>query len=252
MIKCENCGGSLSLEHKFCPHCGQENKQAAQHIQQMEAYKDQFEETREEVYRASRKMGEIVVRALILAGLLIAFVVLVFMNANAYSWQRQAGRREAEKHYAEYSAQIEAYLEAEDFLALKGYIEGKTIPEYDSPKYEPYVPIFRAVKNYGSMYYFMQDFVDGTITADRQQRQLGYLADAMDYFYDNLNLEKYAYCQNIDEQKVLEVYDKLDEYTQVLLMGNFGFSKEEASQFRTMTSAKRRISLEEKLLHEEE
>ena len=39
MMKCKYCGGNLTLEQAYCPHCGRPNEEAAQHVKDMEHYK---------------------------------------------------------------------------------------------------------------------------------------------------------------------------------------------------------------------
>ena len=40
MMKCKYCGGNLTLEQAYCPHCGRPNEEAAQHVKDMEHYQD--------------------------------------------------------------------------------------------------------------------------------------------------------------------------------------------------------------------
>lgn len=36
MMKCKYCGGNLTLEQAYCPHCGRPNEEAEQHVKDME------------------------------------------------------------------------------------------------------------------------------------------------------------------------------------------------------------------------
>ena len=53
MMKCKYCGGNLTLEQAYCPHCGRPNEEAAQHVKDMEHYKSNFEDTKSDVYEVA-------------------------------------------------------------------------------------------------------------------------------------------------------------------------------------------------------
>ena len=53
MMKCKYCGGNLTLEQAYCPHCGRPNEEAAQHVKDMEHYKSNFEDTKSDVYEVT-------------------------------------------------------------------------------------------------------------------------------------------------------------------------------------------------------
>ena len=59
MMKCKYCGGNLTLEQAYCPHCGRPNEEAAQHVKDMEHYKSNFEDTKSDVYEVAEKNTEI-------------------------------------------------------------------------------------------------------------------------------------------------------------------------------------------------
>ena len=54
-MKCEFCNGNMSLEDLHCPHCGQINKHAQQHIRDMQRYQGEFNETKEDVITVTQK-----------------------------------------------------------------------------------------------------------------------------------------------------------------------------------------------------
>ena len=87
-MKCKHCGGNLSLEDAFCPHCGQPNEDARQHVADMERYQDNFEDTREDVYTVTRKFSGMTARAVIIAGLTVLFLVIFLMSENWWSIRR--------------------------------------------------------------------------------------------------------------------------------------------------------------------
>ena len=58
-MKCEHCGGNLTLEMLACPYCGKENPHAKQHIRDMKKYQGDFSDTRSEVYSVVNKYSGI-------------------------------------------------------------------------------------------------------------------------------------------------------------------------------------------------
>ena len=47
-MKCKYCGGDVTLDDHFCPHCGRPVDQSQRHHQEMKQYETEFEETRQE------------------------------------------------------------------------------------------------------------------------------------------------------------------------------------------------------------
>ena len=82
MMKCKYCGGNLTLEQAYCPHCGRPNEEAAQHVKDMEHYKSNFEDTKSDVYEVAEKNTEIMSHMIIITVLVILCVV-VFVVAGA-------------------------------------------------------------------------------------------------------------------------------------------------------------------------
>ena len=100
-MKCEFCNGNMSLEDLHCPHCGQLNKHAQQHIKAMKRYQGEFNETKEDVITVTKKYSQITVRCIIIVVLLIAVIVTAVLGSNAYSICRSMNRKAAERNKEE-------------------------------------------------------------------------------------------------------------------------------------------------------
>lgn len=248
-MKCEFCGGELSLEDAFCRHCGRENKEAKKHVSQMKQYEGEFRQTQEEVYRASKKYGEVTARVIIIAVLLVALIVLLIMQANVYHWQRTFGNKKAEKNFAEYSAIIEGYLEDEDYLSLSSFVEANYIPTYDS-KFEKYQPIFRVVQAYDYLYSRIARVQE--LGPNVENKEIEYLGDSLDSFYSAMNLDMYSYIKDLDVEKTRKAYENLEEYVAALMQSCFGFTAEEVQELREMSKSKRVVLIEEHIRNEAE
>ena len=44
-MKCQYCGGDISLEDRICPHCGRLQENAVRHDEEMKRYEAAFEDT---------------------------------------------------------------------------------------------------------------------------------------------------------------------------------------------------------------
>ena len=88
MMKCKYCGGNLTLEQAYCPHCGRPNEEAAQHVKDMEHYKSNFEDTKSDVYEVTEKNTEIMSHMIIITVLVILCVVVFVVSARSWSIHR--------------------------------------------------------------------------------------------------------------------------------------------------------------------
>lgn len=95
-MKCDFCGSNMSLEDERCPHCGQLNPHAQQHIKDMEHYQDEYNRTRRGVYSDLGQYKDTVVRIVIIAVLVIGIVVMWVISQEAYSIHRSVLERKAD------------------------------------------------------------------------------------------------------------------------------------------------------------
>ena len=116
MMKCKYCGGNLTLEQAYCPHCGRPNEEAAQHVKDMEHYKSNFEDTKSDVYEVTEKNTEIMSHMIIITVLVILCVVVFVVSARSWSIHRGLLQFDAGIRQGSYMKQMEQYLEDEDYV----------------------------------------------------------------------------------------------------------------------------------------
>ena len=131
MMKCKYCGGNLTLEQAYCPHCGRPNEEAQQHVKDMEHYKSNFEDTRSNVYEVAQKNTEIMSHTVIIT-VLVILCVLVFL-VSAFSWEihRNLVRMDTLLQQTKYEKQLEQYLEEEDYQGFESFCERHYIRPYE-------------------------------------------------------------------------------------------------------------------------
>lgn len=150
-MNCKYCGGNLSLEDRFCPHCGKPNEHAQQYVKDMEEYKSRFDTTQGDVYKVTRNYSEITAHAVIITVLVVLCLVVLFVTRNTYSIRRNVHDLQAKKHHKEYTAKMDQYLEDEDYLGFHAFCEARDIRVY-TEGYESYAVIMRAADHYAYIY----------------------------------------------------------------------------------------------------
>ncbi len=244
-MKCEFCGGNLSLEHKFCTHCGAVNKHAQQHFKDMQRFKGDFEETRENVYEVTGKYKGIVVRAALIAMLLIMVIVCIIIYSDAYSIKLKFHEYQANWNYDSYSRVINQYMEEENYQALSAFCTAKDISGYER-KYKKYNPVIRTSRDYCTVYDYLMGI---TVVEDEETREsmLESLSWSLESFYDGMNREHYEYYEGADSEENIAALERMENNIAILLQTYLEFTQEESAQFKGMSQAKRIVIIEEKL-----
>jgi len=246
MLKCPYCGAPLDLEDNFCSHCGKLNEQVKQHVDDMNRFKTEFSETKEEVYQTTKRYTAATVRIVIIALLVILNVAIAVVGSRYYSFERMLGEADSERNFTKYSAILDSYLEEGNYHAFYNFMMSKDVPTYDSA-YEQYSQI----ENLASQYIYIYEYImKAYLIEDSNQREslCKYTADTLEYFYENLDMERYSYYENYDREENLKGIAGLKEKVEMLLVTYGGISPEDAALFETYTSAKRAMILEEGML----
>lgn len=83
-MKCEQCGGPITLEEEFCPYCGALNQAARQHLEDMKHYQNEYESTRSEVLGNAARQGTRHARLMAILALIALNVFVFVLQAKAY------------------------------------------------------------------------------------------------------------------------------------------------------------------------
>lgn len=244
-MKCKYCGGNLDLEHKFCPHCGRPNELAQQHIRDMEKYRGEFDRTQQDVYRHASRWSGIAARAIILAVIVVMFFIMAFVTQNAWSIKSEHMTKSANRHYAEYSAQLDKYLENMDYRGFSSFLDYHQIDTYD-PTYNKYYGLEWPADSYGSILKNIMNIVMPT-SYGAYERQYEYLSEDLDRFYQYTAPSFYGDYHPVDEKFVKPHWDRMEQTINDVLITYLGFSKEEAWELRNLSKPKRALLLEEKI-----
>lgn len=243
-MKCEKCGGNLTLEDVACPHCEAINEHAVQHIREMNRYKKDYEGTRKEVYSVTKAYAGLTVRIVILAVLVVLTIVCGVLSGEVYSIRRHL--IEVARNDEECREQIEQYLKEREYYALAVFCDEKSIDTIEEG-YEDYYGILYAA----GQYRFFYDYVMYTLRpyeGSDMQTYADRIAELLSDFYKVFDESHYCYVgtQGKQYQAVLEMQEQMN----ALLVAYCGVTPKEAEAFPTMTNAQRALAIEEGIANE--
>ncbi|MBE5883893.1 MAG: hypothetical protein E7291_05705 [Lachnospiraceae bacterium] len=248
-MKCQYCGGNLSLEAERCPHCGELNIHAQQHIKDMHRYQGAFESTQSHIYKVARNYSGITARAVIISALLILIVIFAIISAEMYSIKYGMREREAGRKAKQFREQLDEYLAEENYLAFSTFCDSYNISGY-SDAFEEYRPIINASKQYTYLY---RDIMQ-LYTADEDyifESRLDSVGRGLEYFYKYMDDEEYSFGEAADTEETRQILAQMEESMRALLIVYCNITEEEALQLKEMSPAKRMVLLEESIQYEE-
>ena len=247
-MKCEFCGGTLSLEEEYCPHCGQANKHAKQHIKDMRHYQGKFENTEKYVRNKATTYSEVSVRAIIIAVLTVLTIVMLVMAASAWDIQRGYKRSLADKKYNQYSAELNRLIEEKDYLALSSFADAKMLDRYDGA-YEVYRNDFEACDSYVQIYESVQRFISLNETGKSMDYICEMFGSSMDLFYRKYEDRENRYTEQIYQPDTyLKMMDSMMEEINLMLKTYCGFTEDELEQLPNVSNVRKQVLFEEKLM----
>lgn len=241
-MKCKYCGGNLGLEDAFCPHCGKPNELAQKHVQDMQKYSGEFAETRENVYKTTRRFSGVAVRLIILAVLIVATFVMFLLANNAGTIVRDEKERVARKNADAYQEKIDEMIMEGDYRELADFVKANYI-NFWIHEYDAYMRIFDAAKMYS---YAVQHMMEAQIPGDSTNvlNQIGYFADTLPEFYRVTDPE--GADAEVDLPQTEQIIADMEENLNVLMKVYLGLTEEEIEAQKTMTNAKRTVFFQEK------
>ncbi len=248
-MKCPHCGANIAIEDKFCKNCGQENPFAKQHQEDMQDYEKRFERTQKDVIRTTRKVNEISVRIVILCVLLVIGIVFLFMAVNSSRIYRNQVQKNNTRHFPEYSAQMEGYMNNGQYLELAEFTDKQRIHAYDHDMpYHKYNGVIRTAQSYSNCYYDLMRLWDTPTyeSDDYYTSRIGNLADDLEFFYTRLGRESYASDEDAQYNADLPYLEDMDEQLSVLLQAYLHLTPEELEELRGMDRNLRPAKLMEK------
>lgn len=247
-MKCKHCGGNITLETAYCPYCGKPNEHAQQHARDMAKYHGEYVETKSDVEEAAHKYTGSTVRIIIIAVLVIVIIFLLVIAGNTYSIKRAWKQSQNEKNTEVIMKKMDKYLEEEDYLAFTQFCSENYIDTYET-EFEVYMPVERASQSYSYVYSSIMEIACPPSYAELDS-QIEFLAENLDYFYNNLDMTQYEYYEKIDVEKNKKSLAAMEEKIEILLITYCGITEEQAEEMKSMSSARRAVTIEEAIMNE--
>lgn len=192
-MKCKYCGGPLSLEDEYCPHCGALNQEARQHIEDMKRYNRAFHRTRSQVLdetgRQSRRHGQ----ALVLVLLIVFNVLLLAGHGAMYDLEYWWSSVRAGLHAREYAGKL-SELEADgNYRELKDYYSENNL--YMADELREFNAVDNCARNYAAIYECIMWLSDPEVEElyYTEGELVERLAENIVWFYEELDREEDGY-----------------------------------------------------------
>lgn len=245
-MKCENCGGNLSLEDVVCPYCDSVNEHAIQHIRDMNRYKREFEGTRKNVEEVAKKHTGNMVKIVTICILLIAIIICCFLSDQSYSIRREINENKAEREFEQNQKILLQYLEEGEYYSFYSYIYEKNIPTYHG-KYEEFRGIYYAISQYTYMYEIIMRLQRNEKYMDKESMREMLISSVNDFYkvFDNQNTKYIA-----EGEPYYADLKEIEDRIKALLVTYVGLSKEDTENFDELTNTQRRRIIEESGVYE--
>ena len=248
-MNCAHCGAPVTLEEKYCPHCGQPNIQAARHSEDMARYRNEFENTRRGVHVTLRAYKGITARLILFIIALVSTIVTFGMWNSAYSIHRNRMNKYAVQHSDEVKAQMDMYRSHKDYVSLASYADYYALDRYSYGKedvFDSYYPVVQISRSYSNIYNDVMQIATDDTPSEMKSR-LSMLDDDLNRVYEYINYpEDRGFYDYGDPEMVDLTIDDVNSLTDALLIRYFRFSEAETAEFHTMTPARRSVLLEDK------
>ncbi len=244
-MKCKFCGAILSIEDEYCPHCGMVNEEARKHVEDMKHYEKEFEETKENVYKATTQYTKRTTKVIVIAIMLVINIALFWASDNAYGLQSDFLRWKAVQSADKHREVLDTYLEEEKFIEFYEYTYTNRISTWEL-EFETYHQLDVLCNNYASIYENLLNLLcyEETWYQDKNY-YIEALSNELEYFYGNLDMEKYMYNEEYDREINKKAIEAIEKKVDNLLFVYAGLTKEEINELMKLNGARRELILEE-------
>lgn len=246
-MKCENCGADLHIDHQRCPYCGTANPYYKKHREDMNRYQQEFQETRQDVYRETSRYTGLSVRITIVAVLValnafVFFAQAVFADYISYQLQYSRDVKQAD----EFREQLERMEQEGDYIGMAQFCNSHNVWRLDA--LDDFSQIRLVCGNYEYLYYAVMKLVYySSHDPDRDiEYQLDLINSSLKDIYQAMDREEsYGGDGAAYSGSHKDAMEKCLEQIYALLYTYCNVSREDLQKFPELTSAQRRMVLEE-------
>lgn len=244
-MKCKNCGGEVRLEDLYCPYCGSPNEEAIGHARDMQHYRNEFQQTKEDVIDRAGRQSRAAVRIALTAFLLLAIAANIFLQANSYSIHRMWKELQMKGNEDQLRQKIESYMAEEDYIGLSAYCGNIDLYSFRD-LYDEYYPVVRAANQYRYVCEQIMKVINHGKYSD-PENYTRYIGQYVQEFYESLEPEKYSYYDSYENPVIRQQIENMTEDLEAVYIAYLSMTPEEAESMRTISQGNRMILVEKGL-----
>jgi hypothetical protein len=218
--------------------------QSQRHQREMEQYETEFEETKQEALeKISVSSGGGTAVGIRLATIVV-LVISIFAAAvllDPYEAAERRAARDVKKHFAEYTQEVETFLENRDYGALNAFIDLHDLRSND--QFREYSEIFTAAEYYMRIYQGMMELA--FIDADTENLyDVKNMSRNYNSFYETAFPKRhYSWIEN--PEKIEAVSTQMEEDLAILAQRYLGLTKEETDSLKGLSDSRRTVIIEQ-------
>lgn len=241
-MKCKYCGSNLTIDDERCPFCGKANPFAEKHRSQMRHFTNEYNKTREDVIEKSNRFNSWTVKITIIAVLVAANLLLLYMTSNSWQIQKWMALNDVNRNLQTYSRTLQEYEENQDFIGFSTFYEDKYLGYSDH--FKNYRSVQQVCASYQYFYQYLMDIVlmDENTYYTKESR-VEYMSEQLEYMYKYSKQEEYS-DPNCFTPEHVECMNAAIAECHLLLKTYCGVTDEELAKFPTLSNARRQIIIE--------
>ncbi|NCB93641.1 MAG: zinc ribbon domain-containing protein [Clostridia bacterium] len=247
-MKCPYCGSPLGLEDEFCSFCGQPNTLAQKHQKDMQHYRTEYDQTKQDVYTKTRRFTSLTVPIIILFVLFILNIAAIIFKASAWEIGENIEVSKIMEHEDEHRKNLEQFINASDYYGFSNYFSNNSL--YLADSFDEYQAIDAASDYCSSIYQNLMSNIyvqDENVDKEYLESNIRSLTLSLQGLFSIESDYSYAEDTALTKEKLAVIHD-IQAQGLALLVTYAGLTPEEAAQLPDMSITKQKETLEGRLM----